>query len=250
MPRLLLVATWLLVAWGALAFGAVYPWAWRPLIAGCAVVGIASWMVARRNGAQSDIRGVMVSLACVALGATLQLVPLSRETRLAISPASEAILLDLHLDLGLPGATADDGSTPAPVDFPLSIEPEATRRGLVLLVGLALLLAGLTRLLAITGARRLCTWLVAFGAALALFAIIQFAILGDRRLWRHAHLRLLEAEVPVDDALRAVREQEPLRRLDADGPAPGDRAWARLDGASHPAPGRRMAQRGALAVVT
>jgi O-antigen ligase len=122
---------------------------------------------------------VMASLACVALGALLQLVPLSRETRLAISPATEAVLLDLHLDLGAPRAGAEDGSTPAPIHFPLSIEPDATRRGLVILLGLALLLAGLTRLLAITGARRLCTWLVAFGAALALFAILQFAVLGD-----------------------------------------------------------------------
>lgn len=182
MLRLLLAATWLLVAWGALAFGAVYPWAWQPLVAGCAIVGVASWVAAGRHRARTEIRGLMTALALVALGAALQLVPLPRDTRLALSPASEAMLLDLHLDLGAPRAALDEdataGATPAPA-FPLSINPRATRRGIVLLAGLALLLAGLTRLLAITGARRLCSWIVAFGTALALLGILQRAILGD-----------------------------------------------------------------------
>jgi len=41
------------------------------------------------------------------------------------------------------------------------------------------LLAGLTRLLSVTGARRLVTWIVVFGTGLALFGIIQLAVLGD-----------------------------------------------------------------------
>ena len=62
---------------------------------------------------------------------------------------------------------------------PLSLNPAATARALVLLVGLTLLLAGLTRLLNVTGARRLVTGIVAFGAVLALVGIIQYAVLGD-----------------------------------------------------------------------
>ncbi len=61
----------------------------------------------------------------------------------------------------------------------LSINPDATARALVLLVGMTLLLGGLTRLLNVTGARRLVGWIVAFGTALALFGIIQYAVLGD-----------------------------------------------------------------------
>jgi len=37
MPGFLVAASLALVAWGALAFGAVYPWAWQPLIAGAVI---------------------------------------------------------------------------------------------------------------------------------------------------------------------------------------------------------------------
>ena len=57
--------------------------------------------------------------------------------------------------------------------------PTRRARALVLLVGMTLLLGGLTRLLNVTGARRLVGWIVAFGTALALFGIIQYAMLGD-----------------------------------------------------------------------
>ena len=103
-----------------------------------------------------------------------------------MSPSSEAVLLEQDLEYAMAArltGVADDGSTAqVPAALPertLSINPDATARALVLLVGLTLLLAGLTRLLNITGARRLVTWIVAFGAALALFGIIQYAVLGD-----------------------------------------------------------------------
>jgi len=186
MSRLLLVAAWLLVVWGALAFGAVYPWAWRPLITGCAVVGAASWLVARRRGARAHDRALLVALGCVALAAAVQLMPMPRGTRLLLSPSNERLLLDQDLEYvsaaRLTGV-ADDGSmaqVPAALpERPLSINPDATSRAVVLLVSLTLLLAGLTRLLNITGARRLVTGVVAFGVALALFGIVQRAVLGD-----------------------------------------------------------------------
>ena len=181
MTRLLLAATWLLVAWGALAFGAVYPWAWRPLVTGAAVVGAGSWLWARRYGGGADDRALLAALLAVGLGAAVQLVPIPRDLRTAISPASERLLLEQDLEYA--AAALIDGSVegaraPRP-DRPLSINPPATARGLVLLAGLALLLAGLTRLLNITGARRLATWLVVLGAALAVIGIVQRAILGD-----------------------------------------------------------------------
>lgn len=43
MPRSVYAAATLsLVAWGALSFGAVYPWAFVPLFLGCAAVGTAA----------------------------------------------------------------------------------------------------------------------------------------------------------------------------------------------------------------
>lgn len=186
MPGLLLVATGLLVAWGALAFGAVYPWAWRPLITGCAVVGAASWLVARRSGAQADDRALLVALACLALASVLQLVPLPRDVRLALSPANETLLLEQDLEYALAArmtGMADDGVTaqvPAALpDRALSINTDATARAVVLLGGLTLLLAGLTRLLNVTGVRGLAAGIVGFGVLLALIGIVQKAVLGD-----------------------------------------------------------------------
>ena len=201
MSRALLAATWLLVVWGALAFGAVYPWAWRPLIAGAAVVGGAALIVARRRGAGADDRALLAALAAVSIAVCLQLIPLPRAVRAAVSPATEALLLeqDLEYALAVQGAGTFQDAVAAPLDAParpLTIDAAATRRGLVMLVALVALLAGLTRLLNVTGARRLVTALVVFGAVLALFAIVQRAVLGDHAyrgmkiygFWQPRHL--------------------------------------------------------------
>jgi O-antigen ligase len=186
MSRLLLVAAWLLVVWGALAFGAVYPWAWRPLITGCAVVGAASWLEARRHGARAHDRALLMALGCVALAAVVQLTPMPRSMRLLLSPSNETMLLEQDLEYASAArlaGVADDGSmAQVPATLPersLSIKPDATARALLLLMSLTLLLAGLTRLLSITGTRRLITALVVFGTALALFGVVQRALLGD-----------------------------------------------------------------------
>jgi hypothetical protein len=176
--QLLLAATVGLVAWGALAFGAVYPWAWTPLIAGCAAVGVTGAMAARNRGGRADDRGLLVALLVVACGVSLQLLPLPRDVRLAISPATEPLLLQNDLQY-LVGTTAGaDPSEEAP-PRPLSIYSPATECGLVILAGLTVLLAGLTRLLSVIGSRRLATAIVAIGLLLALIGIIQFAVLGD-----------------------------------------------------------------------
>ena len=83
MPSFLVAASLALVAWGALAFGAVYPWAWQPLIAGALVVGVAAMGVAWRRGASARGTAVLWALLAVALTASLQLVPLSVSLRQA-----------------------------------------------------------------------------------------------------------------------------------------------------------------------
>lgn len=185
-PRVLIVATWCLVAWGALAFGAVYPWAWRPLITGCAVIGVAAAIVAWRHGGRAHDQALLAALGCVALAALVQLTPLSRDARLAISPGNEAVLVEQDLEYASVirmSGVAPDGTGLAVPDIvdsrPLSIAPTATARALVLLVGFTLLLAGLTRLLHVTGARRFCTGLVAIGVLLAIIGVVQKATLGD-----------------------------------------------------------------------
>lgn len=186
MLRMLLAAALLLVMWGALAFGAVYPWAWRPLVTGAAVVGLAALLTGRRYGARAHDRAFLLALAAVALGALVQLLPLPRDVRVAISPATERVLLEQDLEYAVTVRTSGlspDGITPlvetAVPARPLSLDPTATARGLLLLSGFALLCAGMTRLFNLTGVRRPAQWIAVFGLVLGLIGIIQKATLGD-----------------------------------------------------------------------
>jgi O-antigen ligase len=170
MARLLLVAAWVLVAWGALAFGAVYPWAWRPLIAGAALTGIAAQWYGAKGGGNTGGRAVLACLALVGAGVALQLVPLPPAFVEAVSPNTPRLLAEQNLAF----AVAENREP-----HPLSIAPVATARALLMLIALTLLLSGLTRLLRLTGARAFCTWLVGLGVGLALVGIVQKALLGD-----------------------------------------------------------------------
>jgi len=186
MLRLLLAAALLLVMWGALAFGAVYPWAWRPLVTGAAVVGLAALIVGRRHGARAHDGAFLLALAAVAAGTLLQLVPLPRGVRMGISPATERVLLEQDLEYAITvrmSGLSPDGVTPlvetAVPPRPLSINPTASARGLLLLTGFTLFFAGLVRLFNLTGVRRPAQWITIFGFVLALIGIIQKATLGD-----------------------------------------------------------------------
>jgi hypothetical protein len=168
MPTFLVTASLVLVAWGALAFGAVYPWAWQPLIAGAVVIGAAAMLVASRRGASGRGATVLWALLAVALAAALQLVPLSVSLRQAISPASENFLLAQDLAYSV-----------SPGPRPLSIYPAMTVRGIVLLAGFSVWLAGLVRLFNLTGVARATGVIAGLGVLLALIGIIQLALLGQ-----------------------------------------------------------------------
>ena len=168
--RLLLVAAGLLVAWGALAFGAVYPWAWQPLVTGCALVGVLALTVSRHRGTDAGDRALLVSLALMMLGTVLQITPLPPALVETLSPSTPRVLAEQNLAFAM-AATREP--------YALSLDPVASARGLLLLFGFTLWMAGLTRLLHLTGARAFCTWLVGLGVLLALIGIVQKAILGD-----------------------------------------------------------------------
>ncbi len=102
-----------LLAWGALSFGAVYPWAYWPLILG--VIGTAAW---RWRPAHLSQLGVLALLVVLAL--TMQLVPLSAAVLERAGPASGRVIeaLDIAYANGVRRF------------HPLSIEPVRTSRAL------------------------------------------------------------------------------------------------------------------------
>jgi O-antigen ligase len=159
----------LLLAWGALAFGAVYPWAYRPLAIGCGLVGLTGLLLSRENRPPIVSIAFVLGLLVVAIG--LQLVPLSRLQLSQVSPATIRFLT--QYDLGFPLSDAP---------HPLSIAPEKTTLGLLLVVTLALFLLGVARVASHQGAQRLVVGVLSIGAVLAIFGIVQEAINLSNRI--------------------------------------------------------------------
>jgi O-antigen ligase len=149
-----------LLAWGALSFGAVYPWAYWPLAAGCAAMGL--WAILLTEPWR-DPRTVALGLAlgAVALAMVVQIVPLPASVMAFVSPA-----------VGPFFERAQVGYQPAAFQS-LSIAPAATAIALGLFAAFALLLVGLGRALRSVALEWLITGVMALGVGLALIGIIQ-----------------------------------------------------------------------------
>jgi len=156
----------LTLAWGTFAFGAVYSWAYTPLLAACAVLGVAGLLIGRGSRLVRSERTLAIALLLVVGAALLQLVPLPESTLLAASPATAPFLVPA------PGNT-NGGS------YPLSINPTDTGRGIVFMVAFGLCLIGLTRACSGRSIVRLAKLVVLLGALLALVGVAQKAALGD-----------------------------------------------------------------------
>ena len=172
MPVYSSVLTVLVLAWGALAFGAVYDWAYTPLFWAAAVVGALGWISpgARQKPRAPWARVVAVALVVAAGG--LQLIPLSPGQVSRISPAADRFLARYDLGYASVKSAVIAAATPG-YRHPLSIDPSGTRLGLAGLAALALLLTGVSRGLGARSLRVLAVGLVVLGAALALVGIIQ-----------------------------------------------------------------------------
>ena len=201
---LLLVA----IAWGALAFGAVYPWAYWPLAALCVVAG-AIGIAAGRSRVAARSRALPIALIVLGAAIALQLLPLPNDAVALVSPHAPGLAKDLN-----PAFAA--GLEPR---HPLSVWPRDTWTGLGLYAAFAALCLG---------AR--------------FFLDVRHATLrrGARRLRRAARADRHRAEIaveplsvrllghrPVAIAVRALRQQEPFCRLDADDAAADARAAGR-----------------------
>jgi hypothetical protein len=164
-PRIITAAIVVILAWGALSFGAVYPWGYIPLAAASAVTGLLTLALPWRTGRPIAI-AIALPLAAVALAAALQLVPLPIDTLVAISPATAAVLLEQRLGFAL--LAQQPGTHHA-----LSIDTGATIRGLLLFVSFALFLVGLTRVVDGRVVRRLVPSLAALGVLLSIVGLTQ-----------------------------------------------------------------------------
>jgi len=118
MLPLLLVLT---LAWGALAFGGVYPWGYVPLSA--AAVSIGASALRRRTTVEwrPDL-ALAWTLVALGLSVALQLVPLPRDLVVTLSPNTDQLLRRLELGYAV-RVGARDG---LPVWHALSAVPLST----------------------------------------------------------------------------------------------------------------------------
>ena len=174
---IVLAATMLVVAWGAFAFGAVYPWAYVPLAIACACVGLVGITTGTRP-ILGDGRWVLFSIAAIALVGLIQLVPLPRSWLALLSPGTLDFLR--QSDLGYAFSLDPNTNAPVAIGHAISVAPSLTVRALALFLAPVLLFMGLCRTLSRTAAHRLACGVVAIGCALAIVGVGQKALLGDQ----------------------------------------------------------------------
>jgi O-antigen ligase len=167
-----LTLTLVAMAWGALAFGAVYQWAYVPLAIGCGIIGTATLILERDRGPR--IATMSAGLAAIGVAIAAQLVPLPPATLAWISPNTDAFLRQYDLAYALQAGSRLDGASESM--RALSIVPGKTLLGLALFVSFALLFLGLSRLLSAVGANSIVRPLVYFGFVLAIVGVVQWGL--------------------------------------------------------------------------
>ncbi|MEP6915868.1 MAG: O-antigen ligase family protein [Acidobacteriota bacterium] len=157
------------IAWPALAFGGVYPWAWGTLMAICAA--FAACAIAGSGWRLDPVLTTCAALVAAAI--SIQLLPLTPAILHAASPAAARFLE--HQDLGYMLAAAA-----GTVKHPLSIDPSATWLFLGFFVSMAALFVGVASIRATTSLRFVPASVTAIGTALALVGILQAGVTGER----------------------------------------------------------------------
>jgi hypothetical protein len=158
-------ATLILTAWGALAFGAVYPWAFVPLFAGCAIVGATALLQRSRTGRTDLTPALPAALVLLVAAIGIQLIPMSARTIQWISPETDVFLRRYQV-----------GYAALAQSHPLSIRPRATMLALSGAGALAIFLLGLARTLDRDDTVQIVRGVSGLGLVLALAGIVQRAL--------------------------------------------------------------------------
>lgn len=168
----------LIVAWSALAFGAVYPWACVPVLVACVTVGV----IALISRAKPHNRTVVFASALLLSAVLLQTVPVPRQTLGRLSQATlkfvgqydvPTLALQSQVLSSIVGRDAGSGSSAEA--HSMTIDGGSTREALVAFVALMMLLVGANSALTSSDVRRLVTGIIVIGFALALVGIVQRA---------------------------------------------------------------------------
>ncbi len=162
---LMLVAT---LAFGVLAFGSVYPWAYWVVAIASAELGLWAIIIGR---AWNDWRVWRLAggLALVAIAIALQLVPLPDGALAVLSPRVHAVLEQAELAY----------AARHPAWHPLSLAPWNTLTALALFTAFALLLVGATRALRYLNLLTLASQLTLLALLLGLVGIVQKVASGS-----------------------------------------------------------------------
>ena len=162
----------LLAAWGALAFGAEYPWAYAPLLVFGATVGLLGLATPVPDAGRFPPVAVALGLGLVAAAPVVQVIPLPEPLLAHLSPARAAHDWPALYAAALPGAPeAPAGAASSTI----SIEPSRTVVGLAFAGGLSLLFLGATRALGVVRPSGLARGLIVLGVVVALVGIVQAA---------------------------------------------------------------------------
>jgi hypothetical protein len=163
-----------IVAWGALAFGAIYDWARWALLAACVAAGVWGFVRQAPHERRRVPFAMLAGLLLVALAIGLQLVPIDREELRRWSPATHAFLKQYDLRYAM--AAAGDGVEGPNLKHPLSIDPPKTRVGLACFAAFGFMLLGLARGIGGRDLRIVAPGIVTLGVLMSMIGIIQKAL--------------------------------------------------------------------------
>ncbi len=165
------------VSWGVLALGAVYPWAYWPLVWGALITGFLG--LRRGSGFLPTLtHPLLVAVIALCCAVLIQVIPLHPSMLRTVSPSTDAFV---QAYMALPDevvatATGDTiTANGAAVPQPLSLRPRATITALVCVLAFGLFIAGGATGFGARDARHLAVGLLVLGTIVAFIAIVQRA---------------------------------------------------------------------------